>query len=111
VSLSALASEARATEEQRIYTAADRDVTPPRPLGHQLPIVGLPGVSSPVTGRLRILVDRSGQVETVIVDTPANGFHDRMIVSAAKAWRYKPALRNGKPVRFSLVMPLNLPDS
>jgi hypothetical protein len=34
-----------------------------------------------------------------------------MIVSAAKAWRYRPALKDGKPVRFRLVTSINLPEN
>jgi hypothetical protein len=104
-----LASTAQTIEEARIYTTADRDVTPPRPLGRQLATASLSG-RPPSTGRLELVVGRSGQVEAVKLDTPRNGYHDRMIVSAAKAWRYRPALKKGKPVRFSLVMPITLPD-
>jgi hypothetical protein len=106
----ALASAARVSVEERIYTIADPDITPPAPLGRQLPATRPPGTSSP-TGRLEILVGRAGRVETVKLYTPSNGYHDRMIVSAAKAWHYKPALKNGKPVRFNLVMLINLPQS
>ena len=104
-----LASTAQTIEDARIYTAADREVTPPRPLGRQLSTASLSG-RPPSTGRLELVVGRSGQVEAVKLDTPLNGYHDRMIVSAAKAWRYRPALKKGKPVRFSLVMPITLPD-
>ncbi len=55
-------------------------------------------------------VGRSGRVETVRLDTPVNGYHDRMLVSAVKAWHYRPAIKNGRPVRFTLVMTIRLPD-
>jgi hypothetical protein len=108
--LVALATAARTREEERVYTLADLGVTPPRPLGRQLASPSAPRRSVSPTGRLEILVDRSGRVETVRLETPLNGYHDRMIVSAVKAWHYKPALRNGKPVRFNLVMSITLPD-
>ena len=109
-SLVVLATAARTREEERVYTVADLGVTPPRPLGRQLASASPPRRSVSPTGRLEILVDRSGRVETVRLDTPLNGYHDRMIVSAVKAWHYRPALRNGKPVRFNLVMSITLPD-
>jgi hypothetical protein len=109
--LVALASAVRTAEEERVYTITDPGVTPPRPLGRQLSTASLSRRSLRPTGRLEILVGRSGRVEAVKLDTPSNGYHDRMMVSAAKAWHYRPALRNGKPVRFSLVMSINLPDS
>ena len=105
------ASAAKLVLEEKIYSVADRDVVPPRPLGRQLPATGPRGVPAGLTGRLEILVGRSGQVESIRLYTPGNAFHDRMIVSAAKAWHYKPAMRNGKPVRFSLVMTITLPES
>ncbi len=109
--LVALATAARTAEEDTVYSMGDTGVTPPRPLGRQLATTALLRRSSPPTGRLEILVGRSGRVEMVRLEAPSNGYHDRMIVSAVKAWRYRPALRNGKPVRFNLVMSISLPES
>jgi hypothetical protein len=108
--LLARASASRTVEEERIYALGDAGVTPPRPLGRQLSTASQSRTSFRPTGRLEILVSRTGRVEAVKLDTPLNGYHDRMLVSAAKAWHYRPALRNGKPVRFTLVMSINLPD-
>jgi hypothetical protein len=105
-----LSSANRTLEEEKIYTADDTGVTPPRPLGRQLSLASMSRVSLMPTGRLEILVGRSGRVETVRLETPVNGYHDRMLVSAVKAWHYRPAIRNGRPVRFSLVMTIRLPD-
>ncbi len=107
--LMAMATSARTLEEARIYTSADRDVTPPRPIGRQLSTASLSG-RAPLTGRLELVVGRSGEVETVKLETPVNGYHDRMIVSAAKAWHYRPATKKGRPVRYSMVMSITLPD-
>jgi hypothetical protein len=107
--LMAMATSAHTLEEARIYTSADRDVTPPRPIGRQLSTASLSG-RAPLTGRLELVVGRSGEVETVKLETPVNGYHDRMIVSAAKAWHYRPATKKGRPVRYSMVMSITLPD-
>jgi len=61
-------------------------------------------------GTLEMLISREGEVETVKLHTPLNRYHERMIVSAAKAWRYRPASKDGKPVRFRLVTSINLPE-
>jgi hypothetical protein len=105
-----LASAARTAEEDKVYTIDDSGVVPPRPLGRQLSAASMPRISLRPTGRLEIHVGRSGRVEAVKLDTPMNGYHDRMLVSAVKAWHYKPAVRNGKPVRFSLMVTIRLPD-
>jgi hypothetical protein len=69
------------------------------------------GMSKGQIGTLEILISRSGQVEAIRLHTPLNRYHERMIVSAAKAWRYRPALKDGKPVRYRLISSINLPES
>jgi hypothetical protein len=64
-----------------------------------------------MVGRLEMFISREGDVDFVKLHTPLNRYHERMIVSAAKAWRYSPALKSGKPVRFNLVIVINLPES
>jgi len=113
-SISELGTRARAAreiEERKIYSSANTEVVPPRPLGRQLPASPPAGIGNELTGRLEILVDRSGRVESVKLYTPRNSYHDRMIVSAAKAWHYAPATKNGRAVRFNIVMSINLPQS
>jgi hypothetical protein len=100
----------RTRAELMIYTTADAEVTPPSALSRQLPSSLPEGLSRSLVGTLEIIVSREGDVETVSLHTPLNRFHERMIVSAAKAWRYRPALRNGKPVRFRLFSTVNLPE-
>jgi hypothetical protein len=68
-------------------------------------------MTSSTVGRLEMLISRDGEVEIVKLHTPLNRYHERMIVSAAKAWRYRPALKDGKPVRFRLVTSINLPEN
>jgi len=45
-------------------------------------------------------VDEQGDVEQVRLISPANRFHERMIVSAAKMWKFRPAFKDGHPVRY-----------
>ena len=103
------ASGAKRADEETVYTIDDSDVTPPRPVGRQLPATAPPSTPATAIGRLEILVSRTGAVERVTLHTPSNAYQERMIVSAAKAWRYKPAQRNGRPVRYSLILSINLP--
>ena len=58
-----------------------------------------------------MIIGRDGTVENVTFHTPLNRHHERMIVSAAKAWRYRPATRNGRPVRYRILVKVNLPES
>jgi hypothetical protein len=101
----------RTSDEKRIYTLDDEGVTPPAALGRQMPANPPTGMSPQLVGTLEMVINQRGEVETLRLHTPLNRYHERMIVSAAKAWRYRPALRNGRPVRFLLVSTINLPES
>ncbi len=101
----------RATAENTVYSFGDGDVTPPHPLSRQFPEDAPPGVPPQRVGTLELIVGKGGDVEFVKLHTPLNRYHERMIVSAVKAWRYQPAVKAGKPVRFRLTISINLPES
>jgi len=62
-------------------------------------------------GTLEMIVGKDGTVEFVKLHTPLNRYHERMIVSAAKAWLYRPATKGGRPVRYRLTVTINLPEN
>jgi hypothetical protein len=109
--LLARASALKAREDDRVYTVGDEGVLPPVALSRQMPVGPPPGLSRQMVGTLDLLINQEGTVEIVRLYTPLNRYHERMIVSAAKAWRYKPASKEGRPVKFRLVSPINLPES
>jgi TonB family protein len=51
-------------------------------------------------GTLEFVVSESGAVEHVRLVSPANRYQERMLVAAAKAWQFRPATREGRPVRY-----------
>jgi TonB family protein len=51
-------------------------------------------------GVLEILVDPTGHVESVRLRSPGNRYRERWWVFAAKNWEFKPAFKDGQPVRF-----------
>jgi TonB family protein len=75
-------------------------VEPPRLLRPQLPSALPPTRSPDEVGVLEVLVNEEGNVERVRLISPANRFQDRMLVSAAKTWKFTPAMRDGRPVRY-----------
>jgi hypothetical protein len=105
------ALEARRLADQHIYTGDDAGVVAPRALSRQFPLSPPSGVRSDRIGVLEIVVGRQGDVELVKLHTPLNRYHERMVVSAAKAWRYRPATKDGKTVRYRLTVSINLPES
>jgi hypothetical protein len=102
---------AKANADEIIYTRADSGVVPPRPLSRQFPATTPIGVPPHRVGTLEMVISKEGTVEFVKLHTPLNRYHERMIVSAAKAWLYRPAVRAGKPVKFRLTVTINLPEN
>jgi hypothetical protein len=86
-----------------VYSAAERNVTPPRLMRAQLPQRPVAGAD---TGYFDMVVDEAGDVEIVRLTSPKNRYQDRMLVAAAKAWKFKPALLDGTPVKYRLRIPV-----
>jgi len=99
----ASASRALASHDEadaaRVFTSADQGVTEPVALATLPPSVG-PGTPDNQRAVLELLVDAQGAVESAHLVDAEQHFRDRWWVSAAKAWLFEPATRNGRPVRF-----------
>jgi hypothetical protein len=61
------------------------------------------------TGYFEILVNERGLVDQVKL-VSATHYHDRMLVSAAKAWKFRPALLEGRPVKYRTLIPIMVPE-
>ena len=83
-----------------VFTAADSTVTPPVIVRPVLPKELPPGVPANQVGTIELVVDEQGDVLHVKLVSPANRFHERMLVSAAKMWKFRPAYKDGIPVRY-----------
>jgi hypothetical protein len=95
-----IASEPGVSASNLVYSKADSDVTPPRQVYPALP-------AEPPTADMKhaltvvdLVIAADGLVERVHLRTPPRDIHEFMLLSAAKAWRFKPALLDGRPVRF-----------
>jgi hypothetical protein len=85
---------------ERYYTAQDEGVSPPALLRPRLPQVPPTGVRLAELPRVDLVVSGSGEVEWVRL-WPANvGVHSAMMLSAIKSWRFEPARKDGRPVRY-----------
>jgi hypothetical protein len=105
------ATTAAAAANEIIYTEADAGVIPPRPLSRQMPVSSPVDVPPNRVGWLDMVIGTDGSVYSVKLHTPLNRHHERMIVSPAKAWRYRPAMKNGRPVMYRIMVKVNLPES
>jgi TonB family protein len=83
----------------KLYTADDRNVSPPQAIRQQIP--AFPGkVTVAKSGVLELVIDSSGNVESAMMRVPVNAQYDRMATTAAKNWQYQPAMVDGAPVKF-----------
>jgi TonB family protein len=88
-----------AAKAPHVYTSTDPDVIAPAVLKQDLP--PFPGqVIIPRQGMIEIVIDETGAVESALMRISVSSAYDQLAVNAAKAWRYKPAMLNGVPVKF-----------
>ena len=88
--------------DESIYTAADVDVSRPNPHPSHVPWQWPHGVSR--TEMLEVVISQRGEVERIKLLSPPRRMVDVMALSAAKMWTFDPALKDGAPVRYRLVL-------
>lgn len=93
-----------------MFDSRDTDVTPPRMHQIRLRSESPPGPASQAasgeTGLVEVVVSATGTVESAkFVSAPLN-VHESMLLSAVKAWRFRPAMRDGQAIRFRLTLPI-----
>ena len=86
-----------------IYSAQDVDVRPPKMLGADLP---RPAVTNwpTIKNSMEVVVMEDGSVERVKWLTAGERMPDVMLLSRAKLWKFSPAVRDGRPVRYRLIV-------
>jgi hypothetical protein len=89
-----------------IYSAADPDVHAPTLLRPQLPKKRPEGLPKDEAGSLELLVLENGTVEEARLIPASNRLQDRLLISASKAWQFRPAEKNGRPVRYRILVPI-----
>jgi hypothetical protein len=90
-----------------VYSRADTDVRPPALLRPQLPTLPAPTAH---TSYYEILVDENGAAASVKLVSPVRRYYDGMLVAAAKAWTFTPAVRDGRPVKYWIRVPINVAE-
>ncbi len=85
---------------------ATSEVEPPVLRWPQLP--NAPGTVpvDPARSYLELQINEAGTVDKIRLHSPSNSFHDRMLVSAAKAWVFHPAQKDGHPVKYLMRVPI-----
>jgi tetratricopeptide (TPR) repeat protein len=92
--------------EVRIYGPEDANVVPPLTVRQSLPPVS--EVFAVRQGVVEIIIDRTGAVEAATMRVPVNPVYDRLVLSAARNWRYRAATLDGQPVRFRKIVQIDI---
>ena len=92
------------------YTVADSDVTPPVALVQKAPQWRPSSQESgqEYRGVLRLVIDRSGAVVSATMPEGARPAYDQALMRAARDWKFQPAQKQGRPVRYLKVIEIRL---
>jgi TonB family protein len=94
----------------RIYSAADTDVTAPITVAQRTPQWHPTSseAGQDYRGVLRLLIDRTGAVESASMPAGTRPMYDQALLRAARDWKFQPARRQGLPVRYLKVVEIHL---
>lgn len=91
--------------------AAGAVTAPPKALVQTLPRWNPPDLATArraFNGSVRVQIDRTGAVTQAAIDRPTHPAYDRLLIEAARTWRYQPALRDGQPVPSETIVEVRL---
>jgi hypothetical protein len=87
-----------------MYDSAAPDVVPPVTIRQDIPAIPKEltrtMLLSERTATLEILVDENGNVERAVLRDQLNPIYDRILLAAARMWKYRPAMRGSTPVKY-----------
>ena len=85
-----------------IYSILDRDVIAPVEISRPVPIMDSPPGGKPGTyqGLVEIVIGETGRVMQVAIRKSIHPSFDADIIAATGYWRFQPATKNGKPVKY-----------
>jgi len=96
----AAAPIAAAVVDDRIYSVEDADVIPPKTT-ERLPDPTFSAWTTR-TNAMEVIVSDTGAVEHVRLVGVPQRMPDILVLSRAKMWKFTPALKDGRPVRYRL---------
>lgn len=92
-----------------LFDSSDVNVTPPTTVRVQLPELAEAEHRAGRGGVVEAIISATGEVERVKLVSPHRSFHQAMILSAVKTWRFQPAVINGDAVRYRYLIPVHTP--
>ena len=94
----------------RTYGVEDKEVTPPVDVKCPMPEwhPATPAQMRDFRGVVRVVITVEGKVESATIITPGYPTYDPLLIDAVKTWQYKPAMRDGQPVKYQKLIPFVL---
>ncbi len=96
------------------FDAGDKDVVPPQAVSQEISgwwgEKGEPPAGTPL-GVVDLVIDHAGRVVEARIHESVNRVYDAVLLESAKQWRYRPATRSGRPVRYRRLTSIALPWS
>jgi len=88
----------------RVYTVDDVGVVPPTVINQRMPAMTPDLVritkATKTSAVVEIVIDEKGDVVDATVIKSVNASFDSIVIGAARRWKYRPALKDGVPVRY-----------
>lgn len=85
------------------YDWRDKDVVPPVAVDQGVSgwwgSMGAPAAGAPL-GAIEVVVDEDGRVVDARIYQSVNRIYDTVLLESVKQWRYQPATKDGRPVKY-----------
>ena len=96
--------------QKAFYDSTDPEVVPPVATFQKMPMWAPARQDSlqEYKGVLHIIIDERGNVMTADMRQRAHPAYDAELIAAAKAWKFRPAMRGGVPVRYMKLIDITL---
>jgi tetratricopeptide (TPR) repeat protein len=96
-------------EADRIYGIEDSDVTPPSPISQAMPPWHPTSLQTETwESALTIVVDEAGNVASIHFTGALWPPYETMLRQNVGRWKYRPALKNGRPVKYRKTIAIRL---
>ncbi len=82
-----------------VYSADDAGVVAPVAIQQKVPKFPA-AVTKTATGMLELVIDETGAVQSEMMRMSIEPAYDKLVLSAAAKWQYRPATMDGVPVKF-----------
>ena len=91
-----------------VYDSRDADVTPPVELWPYLRTLRA-GTSPAGIATFDLVIDEAGAVQSARVQVPLKRWDHVMLLSAMKTWHFRPATKDGQPVKYRKQLLVDVP--